>query len=149
MTPTPLTAIQYIGYRPSFRDHLYGTGLVFTTGQVRNVPDELARKLLRHHDLFTAAEAASASQEPETPPQAPATLDDEAVQAVEAANKAKQEEKEQESKVQDLHDTINTMDKAALEAFARENYRQELDKRQSLAKLRDQVRGFVEQYGVV
>lgn len=147
MTPTPLIAVEYIGYRPSFRDHLYGTGLVFTTGQVRNVPAELARKLLRHHDLFK--EGTPADVEQTEPPKTEPTLDDEAVQAVEAANKAKQEEKDQESKVQDLHDTINTMDKTALEAFARENYRQELDKRLSLPKLRDQVRGFVEQYGVV
>lgn len=50
-----LKAVQYIGFKPEWRDHLYGSGLYFSTDQVRTVPFQLARRLLRHADLFTLA----------------------------------------------------------------------------------------------
>ncbi|CAE6949672.1 RyR domain protein [Ectopseudomonas oleovorans] len=45
-------AVKYIGRRPQWSDHLYGTGLTFDEGQVRNLPTGVARTLLRHCDLF-------------------------------------------------------------------------------------------------
>lgn len=41
------------------------------------------------------------------------------------------------------------MPKAGLIEFARNNYRQELDKAQKVDELRAQVRGFVDQFGMV
>ncbi len=48
-----------------------------------------------------------------------------------------------------MYVTIAHMPKDALIEFARNNYRQELDKSKKLGELRDQVRGFVDQFGMV
>ena len=146
MTTPNTVAVQYVGRRESFRDHLYGTGLTFTQGQTRALPPEIARKFLRHADQFAQTDAATLDQatEPTTP-----TDDDGTKAALELAAKEQETAASKEQQLQDMYDTINTMDKAALEAFARDHYRQELDKRQSLGNLRNQVRGFVDQFGMI
>ena len=55
MGEQPSVAVKYVGRRDSYRDQLYGTGLAFEKGQVRNLPADLARKFLRHGDTFEAA----------------------------------------------------------------------------------------------
>ena len=44
--------VRYIGTKPEWRDHLYGSGLYFSPQQVRSVPYHVGRRLLRHADLF-------------------------------------------------------------------------------------------------
>ena len=55
-------AVKYIGRRPQWSDHLYGTGLTFDEGQVRNLPSAIARTLLRHCDLFKECELVVADE---------------------------------------------------------------------------------------
>lgn len=55
-------AVKYIGRRPQWSDHLYGTGLTFDEGQVRSLPTGVARTLLRHCDLFKECELAVADE---------------------------------------------------------------------------------------
>lgn len=143
---TPTTKVQLIGRRASFRDHLYGTGLVFEQGQARELPPDVARKFLRHQDLFRVAAdgvpvQTTVTQEPPSDDGTAAALE-QAARETEAAT-AKERER------QDLIDTITHMPKAGLIEFARNNYRQELDKAQKVDELRAQVRGFVDQFGMV
>jgi len=55
-------AVKYIGRRPQWNDHLYGTGLAFDEGQVRSLPTGVARTLLRHCDLFKECELVVADE---------------------------------------------------------------------------------------
>ena len=48
---------------------------------------------------------------------------------------------------QELDTVIQTMDKVALEGYARINFGQELDRRQSVDTLRQKVKMLVDQYG--
>ena len=148
MTTPNTVAVQYVGRRESFRDHLYGTGLTFTQGQTRALPPEIARKFLRHLDQFTKAHVDAAEQAQATEPATDSDPDGTKA-ALELAAKDKDEANSLETQRQDLIDTITHMPKAALIEFARNNYRQELDKAQKLDALRDQVRGFVDQFGLI
>lgn len=140
------TKVQFIGRRASFRDHLYGTGLVFGQGQARELPPDVARKFLRHQDLFrVAADGATVLEAAKTEP----TSDDGTAAALEQAAREKDAATDKERERQDLIDTIAHMPKAGLIEFARNNYRQELDKTQKVDDLRAQVRGFVDQFGMV
>ena len=56
--------------------------------------------------------------------------------------------KNDENDTQEVRDSFNTMDKDALEAYARTHFRVELDKRKSLQSLRGQVTQLVDQYGI-
>lgn len=58
------TAIEYIGPHDVWHDRVYHTGLTFTKGMVRTVPNGIASKLLRHSDVF--AKAAVAPSEDDT-----------------------------------------------------------------------------------
>ena len=148
MTTPNTVAVQYVGRRESFRDHLYGTGLTFTQGQTRALPPEIARKFLRHADMFAKASDDTAVQAPATEPATDSDPDG-TIAALDLAAKDKDEANSLETQRQDLIDTITHMPKAALIEFARNNYRQELDKAQKLDALRDQVRGFVDQFGLI
>lgn len=146
MTDTNTVPVQYIGRRESFRDHLFGTGLTFTQGQTRALPGDVARKFLRHADQFAQAGAEDAQQAPAAQP---VLTDDGTREALEKAALEQQEAAAKENQLQDMYVTIAHMPKDALIEFARNNYRQELDKSKKLGELRDQVRGFVDQFGMV
>ena len=148
MTTPNTVAVQYVGRRESFRDHLYGTGLTFSQGQARALPPEIARKFLRHADQFAKAHVDAAEQAQATEPATDSDPDG-TIAALDIAAKDKDEANSLETQRQDLIDTITHMPKAALIEFARNNYRQELDKAQKLDALRDQVRGFVDQFGLI
>lgn len=148
---TLLVAVQFIGYRQSFRDHLYGTGLTFEKGQIRNLPPDLARKLLRHHDLFKKADAAMVAPKPAAPSATTegTNMDPETAEAVARVEREKREQSQVQSNLQDLYDSVNVMDKGALSEFAMTRYRQDLNKRLSVDKLRAQVIGFIDQFGAI
>lgn len=139
--------VKYIGRRESWSDRLYGTGLNFTTGQVRTVPAQVARNLLRHRDLFEdqSQDAAVLVVEPE------ADVDpvDDTAALLQQAQQQQQDELANQNALQDLRDRVMQMDKQTLEDFAKVSYRQEIDKRRGLGALREQVIGFIDQYGVV
>lgn len=139
------TDVHYLGQR-EWADRLYGSGLTFAPGQVRRVPGELARRLLRHADLFAPAPAGESPQEAGAA--APAAVDDTAEQLA-AAAKQREELREVERQRQDVIDTVNTMNKDALRDFAQVNYRQTLAKNLSVESMRAKVIGFIDQFGVV
>lgn len=135
--------VRYCGRRDVWTDHIYGSGLSFTKGQTRSLPAELARKLLRHTDVFVAGEV-----EAETAAEVEAPEDDTADLLEEAEAKRAEQEKER-SALQDLRDQVMLMDKTSLERFAKTNYRQDLDKRKAVTALREQVIGMIDQFGAV
>ena len=49
----------------------------------------------------------------------------------------------------DTYLSIDQMDKDALELFAKSNYEQDLDKRKNVETLRAQVKGMIDQFGIV
>jgi hypothetical protein len=122
--------VQYIGKREIYVDKLYRSGLTFVPEQTRHVSGELARKLLRHIDLFRATDV-------EDTPLEPAFEEDPLLDTF------------SEDLIAGIKDQIITMDKNALELFAREKYGHELDKRFGIEKLRVQVMEMIDQYGIV
>lgn len=134
--------VRYTGKRDPFIERVYKSELSFMPGQVRCIPPDLAKKLLKHTDVFERIlDAVLVEPVPEP------TDDDTAALLEEAAHK-QAEQQEALNQLQDVRDQISHMDKEALTEFAKIHYRQDLNKRLGVEKLRDQVTGFVDQYGV-
>ena len=140
-----LVPVKYIGPRAEWHDRLYGTGLMFSTGQSRNLPTDIARQLLRHGDLFEKADQPAF----DTADGEAVTVDDDTARLLEQGKQAKDDKHEQQVSIQDLYDQIDQMDKSSLESFASTKYRIDLDKRKSVDNLRTQVKQLVDQFGAV
>lgn len=122
--------IKYIGHRETYRDGCYGSGLVFAKGQTINIEDEaLAKKLLKHKDVYALGEA-------------------EAAEEVEKVTTTAQETDKDADPAQDMRDSIMAMNKDALETFAKSNFSVDLDKRQKIGDLRMKVIGLFDQFGM-
>lgn len=125
-----MTPITYIGHRPTYREGCYGSGLVFSQGQTINVDDDaLAKKLLKHKDVYALGEA-------------------EAAEEVEKVTTTAQETDKDADPAQDMRDSIMTMNKEALETFAKTHFSVDIDKRKNLSDLRTKVVGLFDQFGV-
>lgn len=139
-------AVHYIGRRPRWHDTIYRTGLYFDAGQVRAVPVEVARKLLRHKDLF--AELQETDDDPPYFDLAEPVDDDTA--ALLELGKHKADKVEQSlTEIQALYDEIDRMDKPGLLHFAKTQYKQDLDARRSVANLRAEAKSMIDRFGVV
>lgn len=126
-----MTPIKYIGARPTYREGAYGSGLIFTKGEVLNVEDDdLAKKLLRHPDVYVRGDA----EEAKDAPVIPAKADD-------------KKEKDKEDDAQDARDTISQMTKAALGTYAKTHFNVDLDLTKKVGELRTQVTGLFDQFG--
>lgn len=139
-------AVTYMGRRDTFLDRLYGSKLEFRQGQTRALPPELARRLLNHADQF---ERAVIKFERAADPLPEAEPDDNTTSMLAKAQLAKDEAAAKQLDLQGLYDQVATMNKAALAHFAKVNYRQEIKPADTLASLRQQVIGFIDQYGAV
>ena len=131
-------AVKYVGRRDSWTDRLYGTGLTFAKDQVRFVPSESARQLLKHTDLFTEDANAKPAQEKKT---------DDTEQAMAQAEAQKAEQHAKVNAVADLHDQVNQMTKDALEQFAKDKFNIDLDKRQKVDDLKKEVHTLIDRFG--
>ena len=138
--------VQYIGRKPTFTDHLYGTGLTFEQGQVRGLPDDIARKFLRHADQFKEAKGLAVVADQD---QAQSNEQDDTAKKLAEAKRLQEEEQKQQDQLHDLRQQIGNMTKESLCDYAQVNYRQKLDKRASVGELRQQVIGMVDQFGQV
>lgn len=158
--------IKYFGKRSPFHDRLYDSGLSFQTGQVRALPWDLARKFLRHIDLFeehkpSKAETSSAAdngQSKSNDGKKPNDKDSDAkeTEAKDDTEKLLENQKskndakaKEQQELQALYDQVLNMDKDALEDFAKSKFQQDLDKRRSEDTLRQEVIGMIDQFGVV
>jgi hypothetical protein len=133
--------IKFIGRKP-FLDNLYRSGLHWEPGQTRDVPVDLGNKFLRHADVFTPGKKIAANEDIRD------ILVDDTKAVLAAARKKTAKEEEEAGRVEDTRDNLLLMDKNALEAFARAHFRVELDKRRKLEDLRQQVSGYIDQYGL-
>ena len=121
-----MIAVTYVGTRPSYRDGCYGSGIEFEKGQTLLVPDDIARRLLKHPDVYQPGK------------------DDKAQVAISKPELIK----ESEADTQDIRDSLMTMDSDALAAFVMTNYRIKLDKRMSIENQRNLAIQNVDLYGV-
>lgn len=121
------TPIKYIGHRPVYKDGCYGTKAEFAQGQTLMVADDVARKMLRHPDVYVLGE----------------TPGDDKVDVPEPPDRTGQKDIDH----QEALDSLRTMNKVSLKQYAQTHFRVEL-KDDAVGKMRDQVRGMVEQYGL-
>lgn len=119
--------IKYIGKRPTYRDGAYSTGIEWVQGQTQLVPADKARLMLRHPDVYVPGDEAVTDV------------------AVVAAPQAKDDDADAS---QEARDAIATMNKDALEIYAKTHFQIDLDKRLGVEKLRAKVAGLVDQYGL-
>lgn len=148
-------SIKYIGKREPWHDRLYRTGLVFDCNQVRTIPWDMARKFLRHEDLFVEAQTSTPADddvEAESTEGSEATeqdQDDDTQALLDEQTAKNKDEKDEQTELQALYDQVNVMDKEALEDFAKNHYQQNLDKRRGVDTLRAEVVSMIDQFGAV
>lgn len=132
--------IKYIGRRDLWKDTVYDTGLSFATNEVRAIPMAIARKLLRHDDLFVEVEQQEVGQH------ATAYDEDEVSSAVNAAREAKDE-----SNLEfEIIDQINQMtEKDTLVDFVMGKYQVKMNKSKSVANLQAEAIQLVNRYGAL
>ncbi|MFV3090160.1 RyR domain-containing protein [Pseudomonas sp. GW6] len=127
--------VQYIGARDTFTDRLYGSGLMFTKEQVRSVPGELARRLLKHRDTFALFKG-----------EAPA--DDDTKRVIEQNEQQQKEHQRKEEDLAALHREVdNFADFTSLAAFAKDRYGLNLVKQRGLEKGRQELHARIDQFG--
>lgn len=138
--------VTYIGRRDDWFDRLYSTGLAFDKGQTRHLPVNIARKLLRHGDLFEPATeaAALASIKDEI-----GKVDDDTAALLEEGKQQQDTKQQEQMETQAIYDQIERMDKQSLYDYALNNYKQKLNRSHSEVNMRAQVRQFVDQFGPV
>lgn len=134
--------VKYIGRRERFVDRVFGTGLGFDQGQVRVLPNVIARKFLRHADQFEEAVVDASA-----PVEADST--DETAEALAKAKKLQDEQTLEQNQLQDVRDQIASMNKKSLEEFAMTKYNQKLDTAKKVGDLRVEVTSFIDRFGVV
>ena len=144
-------SIKYIGKREPWHDRLYRTGLVFDCNQVRAIPWDMARKFLRHEDLFEKVDAdakdktdkakktGKADDAKNQADDTQALLDEQT-----AKNKSKDDE---QAELQALYDQVSVMDKDALKDFAMTHYQQKTNNSKSVENIRLDVNSMIDQFG--
>lgn len=131
--------IQFIG-QEEWQDRLYDSGLYFIPEQVRDVNLHIARKLLKHSDLFV--------EYTENHDDSDDGKDDDTSQLSEEAKKLKQKQDDELNYKLDVINQVTQMDKNNLVAFAKQHWNIDLDKNNRVKDLRDEVHGLIEQYGL-
>lgn len=135
-------AVTYIGRKERFLDHLYGSNLEFVTSQTRALPSQLASQFLRHADMFARAETAPESE-------VAIQADDDTIAVLAKAKEQKAEDDGKLDNLQHLRDQVQSMDKDSLASFAKVNYRQDVNRKLGVPKMREQVIAMIDQFGVV
>lgn len=147
-------SIKYIGKREPWHDRLYRTGLVFDCNQVRTIPWDMARKFLRHEDLFEKVDADAENESDETLEKPEGDTQDDSdqkpddTQALLDEQEAKNKDKDDEQReLQALYDQVNVMDKPALKDFAMTHYQQNTNNSKSVENIRLDVTAMIDQFG--
>lgn len=127
--PEGKTPVKYIGKREQYTDGTYGTLVTWQKDETHLIPDEIARKLLNHPDVYILGESDNAST-----PELPDSTDDD--------NK--------EEVIQDAKDTVNAMrSKKAVMDYAHDNFSGvKMNGNDKLADLKRQAVEFIDSYGI-
>jgi len=143
-------SVKYIGKREPWHDRLYRTGLVFDCNQVRAIPWDMARKFLRHTDLFVETTDDTPAQdeqsESDTQDESNEASDDTQALLDEQAVK-EQAKKDEQTELQALYDQVSVMDKDALKEFAQSHYQQNTNNSKSVENIRLDVTAMIDQFG--
>lgn len=120
--------VKYIGKREVYREGAYGSGLVFVQDQTINIEDEeLARKMLRHADVYVRGDAKKAE--------------------ITAAKVDDSKKDDDENEQQDVRDSIANMSKGALQEYAKTHFSATVDMRKTVGELRAHVTSLYDQFG--
>lgn len=130
--------VRYIGKRDAWTDRLYGSGLTFSIGQVRAIPQPLSKRFLRHGDLFELADAAPVEE---------AAPQDDTAEQLAKAEAERAERDRHEMNMADLHRDVDNMDFSTLAEFAEQRYGLKLTKQKGLDKGRAEVHARIDQFG--
>lgn len=122
-----MVPVTYIGKRESYTEGTYGTRIAFVKGETKLVPADKARLMFNHPDVYV-----------------PGVI--EGAQVAETVTKPG--DQSEEDRVQETRDAIANMTKAGLATFAKTNFSVDLDGKRTVADLRAQVIGYVDQYGI-
>jgi len=117
-----MIGIKFIGDRESHIDNLYGTNLTFKPGQVHNVEDAIAKRMLVHTDAYAEAKPVKGAP------------------VAEAEKPAAKEEAEPLPH-------LGGMGKPELMAFAQQHYGEKLHHAMSEDNMRAKVLGFIQAHG--
>ena len=139
-------AVTYTGNDDPYKDRIYRSGLTFTPGQTRVMPAPLAARFLRHSDVFKqagddAAKAVEQTKQPES-------TDQDTAQVLEQQKQEQDEQRQLDDARFALLDSIESMDRTAVIAWADQHYRQKIPGNVSVAKAREMARGYIDQYGM-
>lgn len=146
MTVVQTQAVTYTGTDTPFIDRIYRSRLTFDPGQTRVVPIALAARFLRHSDIFQEA-APEGEGVGQTAAPVPTQQPDDTAALLEAAKKSEEERRVQEEARFNVLQQIEKMDKQALRDWTKQTYKLDLPGNLSLDKMRERVRGMVDQYG--
>lgn len=132
------TLVKYIGNKPVWNDRIYKTGLSFTPGQIRQLPNALAVKLLRHVDIFAKEE-----HQPDCP-----AVDDTQYQLDQGTQQVQKKEKRQIE--MDIIDQVRSMnDKEALVDFASSRLQLNLPRTMKAETMQNKIAEHIYQFGIV
>ena len=147
MATTQTVSVTYTGAEAPFVDRIYRSRLTFDPGQTREVPADLAAKFLRHQDVFQPAGQKDDTAKPKKAAEKPAGQKDDTAEKLESAKKAEEERRAKENARFELHQQIDKMDKQALRDYAKEKFGHAFVGNVGEAKMRDQVKGLIDQFG--
>ena len=133
-----LVSIQYTGFKP-YTDRT-AMRSEWAPGETKQIPQESANALLRFAE-FKPAKGGKADKPADT--KEPTEAEKQAAARLKEQEQAKETDRLVE---ESILTTVESMDKNALEAYARK-YEVELDKRRSLDTLRAEVSTLIEQFG--
>lgn len=136
--------VKYIGPRESWTDRLYGSGLTFVTDQIRDVPGELARRFLKHADLF---EQAGIQDAIDSLTQAP----DDTSELLAQQQAEREQSQKRERDLADLHREVDALDKAGLIQIGA-RYGVKINKnatKEKVEEARADIKGKIDQFGAV
>ena len=120
--------VKYIGHRQEYRDALYGTG-DWLKNQVKEVATQVAGRMLKHPDVYTANAFVKAT--------------DGAVEVVVEPPKEKEDDGDQTAR--DAVAAMSTKD--AVADYARINFNQAIPKTLSLENMKQRAVTLIDQYG--
>ena len=146
MTKSNDVAVTYTGNDDPYKDRIYRSGLTFTPGQTRMLPAPLAARFLRHSDVFKQAcadEAEAAEQIQQSEP-----VDPDTTKVLDEQQKQLDEQRQHEDARFAVLDSIESMDRTAVIAWADQHYRQKIPGNVSVTKAREMARGYIDQYGM-
>lgn len=138
-----LVKVKFTGSR-AYRDR---TPLAncWNPGDVKPVPEDDARTLCRFVEFERLADAPP--QEDERNETEETDITEEEAHALVTQKAVEQQQEDEHNETEGMLLTVESWDKDQLEAYARQ-YEVEIDKRKSVTKLRQEVSGLIEQFGV-